>query len=561
MIAGRLHDRNGALLLWPLGAGVLRDGGHVLRSTVNRGARSAHVADETLEAEDSPRSRAAARRSTTRRTREQGKLFARERIALLARRRLVRRGRALANNLDAGAARRRRRHRHRHASTAAPSAIMANDSTVKAGLVGRAARSRRSCASRRPRSDLRVPALLPRRLGRRAHHRSGRDVPGPARRGPHLLQPGAAVRAGAADLPALRAVARRAARTSRRSATSSSWSTATRACTSARRAWPRWSSARRSRSRRWAARRCTARVSGCGDVLVEDRGGGDRVRRSATSRYMPQNCDERAAASRAARAPKRSGKPLEEIIPADENKPFDMMRGHRRELIDEGSFVRDQEALRARRSSPASRASTGARSASSRTSRSTRAACCSSTSADKAARFIWLCDAFNVPLLYLADVPGFMIGTKVERQGIIRAGAKMIAAVSEATVPEDQRHRAQGLRRGPLRDVRAGVRARRVPRAADGVDRGDGPAGRGERGLLQQDPGGPRRARARRATSRSCATSTARTSTSTKLASELVVDGVVPVDRLRAEIVAALREPRRGATRSAQAPRLADVNE
>jgi acetyl-CoA carboxylase carboxyltransferase component len=57
-------------------------------------------------------------------------------------------------------------------------------------------------------------------------------------------------------------------------------------------------------------------------------------------------------------------------------------------------------------------------------------------SADKAARFIWLCDAFNVPLLFLADVPGFMIGTKVERQGIIRAGAKMIAAVSEANVPK-----------------------------------------------------------------------------------------------------------------------------
>ena len=57
-------------------------------------------------------------------------------------------------------------------------------------------------------------------------------------------------------------------------------------------------------------------------------------------------------------------------------------------------------------------------------------------SADKAARFIWLCDAFNIPLLYLADVPGFMIGTVVEQQGIIRAGAKMIAAVSEATVPK-----------------------------------------------------------------------------------------------------------------------------
>jgi methylmalonyl-CoA decarboxylase subunit alpha len=57
-------------------------------------------------------------------------------------------------------------------------------------------------------------------------------------------------------------------------------------------------------------------------------------------------------------------------------------------------------------------------------------------SSDKAARFIWTCNAFNIPLLFLADVPGFMIGTAVERQGIIRAGAKMISAVSEATVPK-----------------------------------------------------------------------------------------------------------------------------
>src|SRR5207244_9361010 len=57
-------------------------------------------------------------------------------------------------------------------------------------------------------------------------------------------------------------------------------------------------------------------------------------------------------------------------------------------------------------------------------------------SADKAARFIWCCDAFNVPLVFLADVPGFMVGTQVERQGIIRHGAKMITAVSEATVPK-----------------------------------------------------------------------------------------------------------------------------
>ena len=57
-------------------------------------------------------------------------------------------------------------------------------------------------------------------------------------------------------------------------------------------------------------------------------------------------------------------------------------------------------------------------------------------SADKAARFIWCCDAFNVPLIFLADVPGFMVGTAVEREGIIRHGAKMITAVSEATVPK-----------------------------------------------------------------------------------------------------------------------------
>jgi Carboxyl transferase domain. len=57
-------------------------------------------------------------------------------------------------------------------------------------------------------------------------------------------------------------------------------------------------------------------------------------------------------------------------------------------------------------------------------------------SADKAARFITLCDAFSIPLLFLADVPGFMIGTKVEREGIIRHGAKMIAAMSDATVPK-----------------------------------------------------------------------------------------------------------------------------
>jgi acetyl-CoA carboxylase carboxyltransferase component len=57
-------------------------------------------------------------------------------------------------------------------------------------------------------------------------------------------------------------------------------------------------------------------------------------------------------------------------------------------------------------------------------------------SADKAARFILCCDAFNIPLVFLQDVPGFMVGVEMERQGIIRHGAKMITAMASAEVPK-----------------------------------------------------------------------------------------------------------------------------
>ncbi len=56
-------------------------------------------------------------------------------------------------------------------------------------------------------------------------------------------------------------------------------------------------------------------------------------------------------------------------------------------------------------------------------------------SSDKAARFIWICNAFNIPLLFLVDIAGYMIGSEVERQGIIRHGAKMLFAVAESRVP------------------------------------------------------------------------------------------------------------------------------
>jgi methylmalonyl-CoA decarboxylase subunit alpha len=57
-------------------------------------------------------------------------------------------------------------------------------------------------------------------------------------------------------------------------------------------------------------------------------------------------------------------------------------------------------------------------------------------SSDKAAKFIEICDAFNLPLVFLQDVPGFMVGSKVEHQGIIRHGAKFLHAMSAATVPK-----------------------------------------------------------------------------------------------------------------------------
>jgi acetyl-CoA carboxylase carboxyltransferase component len=136
----------------------------------------------------------------------------------------------------------------------------------------------------------------------------------------------------------------------------------------------------------------------------------------------------------ASKPPKASGKTIEEIVPADENKAFDMMAVIH-EIIDEGSWC-EIKALFAREILTGFARIDGRVVGIVANQPKWLGGVLFVDSADKAARFIWLCDAFDVPLLYLADVPGFMIGTKVERQGIIRAGAKMIAAVSEATVPK-----------------------------------------------------------------------------------------------------------------------------
>ncbi len=172
-------------------------------------------------------------------------------------------------------------------------------------------------------------------------------------------------------------------------------------------------------------------VSGCGDVLVKTEAEAIEAAK-AYFKLLPENFSTLAPRADP-RPPQRAPKRIEEIIPADQNKPFDMYQLIDA-LIDEGSWFEIKKLY-------AQEVITGLARIDGRVigvvanQPKYKGGVLFVDSADKATRFIWLCDAFNIPLLYLADVPGFMIGTRVERAGIIRAGAKMISAVSEATVP------------------------------------------------------------------------------------------------------------------------------
>jgi methylmalonyl-CoA decarboxylase subunit alpha len=171
--------------------------------------------------------------------------------------------------------------------------------------------------------------------------------------------------------------------------------------------------------------------SGVGHVLVKtDEEGIDSARRYLSyfpSSYVsePPDAPPAAPASDAA---------IRDIIPVDENKPFDM-RLVLDSLIDAGSLYEVHERW-------AKEVIVGYARLDGRVigivanQPKVKGGVLFVDSSDKAARFIWTCNAFNIPLLFLADVPGFMIGTQVEREGIIRHGAKMISAVSEANVPK-----------------------------------------------------------------------------------------------------------------------------
>ena len=176
--------------------------------------------------------------------------------------------------------------------------------------------------------------------------------------------------------------------------------------------------------------RMHATVSGCGDNLVADDAEAIAMAKRYLS-YLPQSWRATPPATGA----KEPATPLTaSMIPESERAGYDMHKVVDA-LIDEGSFF-EIKPLFARELIIGLARLDGRTVGIVANNPMHKGGVLFVDSADKAARFIWLCDAFNVPLIFLADVPGFMVGTQVERQGIIRAGAKMVTAVAEATVPK-----------------------------------------------------------------------------------------------------------------------------
>ncbi|MCM2533506.1 acyl-CoA carboxylase subunit beta [Neobacillus pocheonensis] len=174
---------------------------------------------------------------------------------------------------------------------------------------------------------------------------------------------------------------------------------------------------------------CT--VSGCGDVLTFSEEEAIESAKKYIS-YFPASFKEKPNLLNGI-APKK-GRELEAIIPENQNAPFDMFECINA-LIDEDSFYEVKKLFATELITGFARIDGRAVGIIANQPKA-KGGVLFVDSADKGAKFIQLCDAFHIPLLFLADVPGFMIGTKVERAGIIRHGAKLIAAMSSATVPK-----------------------------------------------------------------------------------------------------------------------------
>jgi acetyl-CoA carboxylase carboxyltransferase component len=172
-------------------------------------------------------------------------------------------------------------------------------------------------------------------------------------------------------------------------------------------------------------------VSGCGDFLMKDERSCLSAARDYLA-YMPQRAHEAPADIEA--RPAKAGRRIDDILPAKETQSFDMYELIAA-LVDEGNLVEVKKLFA--REIITTFARIGGRAVGIVANQPKwKGGVLFVDSADKAARFITLCDAFSIPLVFLADVPGFMIGKAVERQGIIRHGAKMISAMADARVPK-----------------------------------------------------------------------------------------------------------------------------
>jgi acetyl-CoA carboxylase carboxyltransferase component len=176
------------------------------------------------------------------------------------------------------------------------------------------------------------------------------------------------------------------------------------------------------------------RISGVGDLEVDS----DEECIDAIKRYLsffPQNCEEAPPLREPLSDPaERMDEELLDVLPDSPRKPYDMYDVIRR-IVDDGEWFDLKP--RWARTIITCLARMGGRPVGIVANQPKHlGGILENDSADKAARFINLCDAFGIPLLFLQDVPGFMVGTKVEQAGIIRHGAKMLYAVSRATVPK-----------------------------------------------------------------------------------------------------------------------------
>ncbi len=275
-------------------------------------------------------------------------------------------------------------------------------------------------------------------------------------------------------------------------------------------------------------------VSGCGDVLVKTEAEAILAGKRYFS-YLPARFDLPPPVT-APVPPKSSGKRIEELVPTEERRGYDMFAVIR-ELVDADSIF-ELKALFAREIITCFARIDGKPVGIVASQPKFFGGILLVDSADKAARFIWLCDAFGIPLLYLADVPGFMIGTKVERQGIIRAGAKMIMAVSEATVPKlcvvIRKAYGAGLYAfcGPGFEPDATLA---LPQAMIAVMGAEPAVNAVYANKIAEKPEGERAAYVK-----ALRDEYEKDIDILKLASEQVIEAVVPGDRLRAEIVARL---------------------